>query len=162
MRGGPPLPPTVSQLHAVLPDGSTDPQASTDCGEACVASVFAAWRGARFSPGCIREAMGGPFRPGTTSTDDLLDICRRLGLRAFERSPDRSQWEHVVREDVHHGRHVIPLGFWQGPAELHWIVVYGVHERGLWAMDPWVGDYVFHSWAEALTFATGPAVVVHR
>lgn len=140
MIHGPKQPAVVGQNVALLPDGSVDPAAATDCGESCVSSVILTYTGLNLSPGCIRQSLAKPAVDGRTNGLDLSRVLRGLGWRARYHSlnPDRSL-RSALRYQILRGRYVIMLGSWDSPSVLHWVLAYGFHDHGVWVMDPWPG-----------------------
>lgn len=159
MRYGPAPPPAVGQLVALLPDGSPDPAAATDCGEACVSSVLRAIRGLDLSPGCIRQSMGKAQSDGRTTGEDLRSFLQLTGIRSRVQSASGAYKAGVTRP-LHRGRYVILLGYWDGPGFLHWVVGYGAHPHGLWVMDPWPGRHTFIPWSDVTQLGEGTIVHV--
>lgn len=134
-----PVPPTINQRTAVLPDGSTDPAATTDCGEACLSAAVGVFSGIVLSPGCIRQALGRPQYDGRTTGPELVEALDAFGLRSRFFEPDAvGAWAlcHELRKT---GNLAIVLGRWEVFDALHWVLAYEGHQEFVWAMDPWNG-----------------------
>lgn len=152
----------VNQRTALLPDGTVDPASLTDCGEACVSSVAASLGAPVLSPGCLRAAAGKPASLGVTTGADIALLLKGLAFRGDLRSSGPEDSESSFRRWLRWHSYVVALGYWQGPAELHWVVAYHVGRRRLWVMDPWVGEYVPWSWRGVADVFAGTAVTVRR
>jgi hypothetical protein len=146
----------LSQLTYPLPDGRPDPQNFNDCGESCVSSVLATSSGVMIDPGALRQALGGTDRSGITTAGNLQYLLSRLGVDASVASGvDRPELESKVGT----GHWVIALGYFQGPNELHWCVVYDYGRWRVWFMDPWVGRVRALAWHTYGSLREGSAVV---
>lgn len=156
----PPVPPRVSQIYALLPDGSRDPANTTDCGEACCVAAWAAYGGLRIPPGCARQALGLSPDNGSTEATDLSRFFGGVGLSSQRHSYAPARHRELLEACGRRGHLVAVLGYWQGRAELHWILGYGAHDRTEWYMDPWVAEYVQWPWGEARGLAVGVAVEI--
>lgn len=161
MKG--PYPPVLNQHFATLPDGSPDPAALTDCGETCCASELAAWRHELVSIGSVRLAFGLPDGSGVSGAAQFVPFLDGRGLPAYGHELAARRAAGLIRSQCRdRRRHVLALGWFQGNVELHWIVCYGSHRLGVWAMDPWLGAYVFWSWGDFRDAYAGQLVVVGR
>jgi hypothetical protein len=134
-------PPCINQLGAVLPDGSVDPDAATDCGEANMSSIWLLKSGLYFSPGCIRVAIGPSSGSGVTNGVELQDFLIQMGMRAkYRQGQSTGQAWNELYNLRHSGRNAVILGTWSGP-EGHWVCAYEHHPKMIWAMNPWHGFY---------------------
>lgn len=124
----------IGQLTYPLPDGSPDPASPQDCGESCVSSIVSVARGIDIAPGCLREALGGPAASGITTAVQLAWLLDRLAVQA---SIATGNSVTELRLKVGSGHWVLPLGYWAGPLELHWVVLYDYGPIRNWFMDPW-------------------------
>lgn len=132
-----PVPPIVAQRSALLPDGQLDPANTTDCGEACVASVVEASSGFRLSPGCIRQALGEPSENGRTVAAELSRFLLGLGIPSWVYTENgRDSWDHMAKLR-HFGFYRIVLGYWLTFPSLHWVVAYERTSKVVRVMDPW-------------------------
>lgn len=139
-------PPCINQLGAVLPDGSIDPDADTDCGEANMTAIWQVKSGLYFSPGCIRVAIGPGSGTGVTNGVELQDFLIQMGMNARYHSVATAEQQWNALWDLRHfGRYSVILGTWSGP-EGHWICAYEHHPKLLWAMNPWHAFYDSLSW----------------
>jgi hypothetical protein len=134
-------PPCINQLGAVLPDGSIDPDATTDCGEANMSAIWSVKSGLYFSPGCIRIAIGTGSQSGVTNGVELQDFLIQMGMEAKYRQSVSSgaAWTDLYNLR-HFGRYAVLLGTWSGP-EGHWVLAYEHHPKLIWAMNSWGGFY---------------------
>lgn len=135
-----PVPPIVAQRSALLPDGQVDPANTTDCGEACVASVLEVASGYRISPGCVRQALGEPRDNGRTVASELSRLLTGLGVPSWIYAEGAADsWEHCAKLR-HYGFYRIVLGYWLTFPALHWVLAYERTSRSLRVMDPWGGE----------------------
>lgn len=148
-----PVPPVVSQLNAVNPDGSVDPAATTDCGEACAASALRGFGKLQLSPGCIRQAIGDPVQNGRTVGGELERVFRQSGLVATVSGLSGDALWKALRRLRRHGRYCLILGAWIEPDQLHWRLLYERDALNVSFMDPWTGGY--GSMGEATVLAKG-------
>jgi hypothetical protein len=153
--------PVVGQRRPTLPDGGLDPQADTDCGEACCSIALLAFGFPFFSPGCIREVIGGPNRAGWTTADDLADFleCFRVDTAVEQWTPDELPAE--LRRVASTGGVAIVLGTWIFPDLEHWMVSGRAGDAGVWFSDPWAPGRREESWVGVAANYGGTAVVVH-
>lgn len=156
-----PVPPVVGQRIALLPDGSIDPAALTDCGESCVSSVLQLATSYSIAPGCIRSAIGLPWDNGRSTTDELASFLTSMGVRSWVYASDANgAWAHLA-----HGRHYgymrIILGRWIDTGHLHYMVAYERSSSVIECMDPWIGDYRSISVEAFLTRYQGEQVVAN-
>lgn len=156
-----PRPVLYNQHNATLPDGSPDPDALTDCGETCCVSEIASWRGLRLRIGAVREAMGIEGPNGSSGPQQFVPLLEAFRLRVkVENLPSRRAAGTLRRRLRGRRRHALSLGYFQGREELHWVVGYGVHPKGIWVMDPWVGEYLAWDWGSFLSASVGVYVFV--
>lgn len=153
-----PVPPVVSQLHALGPDGVPDEAAASDCGEACVASVLTVHTSYLLAPGCVRQALGKPRVSGLTTAGDLSGVLRGFGVDSWIRTEPAHVWDDMARLR-HFGRYVLVLGHWLQPSLLHWMLAYERDRDDLLCMDPWRANLIRMSAMEYETQDSGTSVV---
>lgn len=132
-----PVPAVVPQRQALLPDGTIDPAAETDCGEACLASVLEAASGFALSPGCIRQALGIGEVNGRTVANQVAAFLIGMGVEAFQRHDDAALAWNNLGELRHHGKYQVLLGYWLEFPALHWVLAYERTSNAVRVMDPW-------------------------
>lgn len=156
-----PPPPVVSQKAALLPDGSIDPAALTDCGEACLSAALRVATSYTLSPGCIRQMLGEPRDNGRTLGHELSGALNALGVQAWELRENASFiWDALARSR-HHGRYTAILGYWLAFPSLHWVLAYQRDSIGVWVMDPWNADLRYISEGAVRTAYANSAVVIN-
>lgn len=154
-----PVPPIISQLHAVEPGGIIDPASTTDCGESCCASVISVATSFTVEPGCIREAMNLPRTNGSTTA---ADIARLLGAMAGKTTiydgGAKMAWS-VLGTLRRHGCYTLILGNWLSVDALHWYLAFARSSDRVECMDPWTATYVDVSREEFNAAFSGQLVV---
>lgn len=155
-----PRPPVVAQNRYVLPDGNPDPQHANDCGESCVASVILATTGLQFSPGCLRQALGGANRSGLTTANDLRKLCEGCSLHGETLFMDMDELWTRLHQLRRAGHYMLILGYWLSFAEMHWYLAYEGDSQLVWVMDPWTALYTPLAESTVRMRANGCAVVV--
>lgn len=124
-------------------------------------SEVASWRGLHLRIGAVREAMGVRGPDGSSGPQQFVPFLEAFRLRVkVDALPSRRAAESLRRRLRRRRQHALSLGYFQGPAELHWVVGYGVHSKGIWVMDPWVGEYVAWPWRAFLDASVGLYVFV--
>lgn len=151
--------PAWSQLSAILPDGSYDPQAADDCGETCVACIVAAVHGVPVSPGSVRSNLANPGRSGLTDGAALVSALAYYAVLAEAESTPAVDLEAVITHWSNQGHPTIVLGEWPDPGgSLHWLLTTG--SNSLWhVMNPWGGKRQVLNWADATRLYRGTVVI---
>jgi hypothetical protein len=140
-----PMPPLVSQLQTVLPDGTIDPASLTDCGESCMGSALAGLTGVLLSPGCIRQAMGLPSTSGNSNASQLAAVAHLArGEIVVSFHTGDALWKSLgyLRK---HGRYALILGHWLSPDYGHWVLAYERDGSAVRVMGPWGNAYARYS-----------------
>jgi hypothetical protein len=152
-----PDPVPVSQMGQQLPDGSVDPAASTDCGEACLSSAITTVTGLPFGAGCIRQALQLPSGDGRTTSDMLARVWRAFGRHAKVGAGDI--WKALPSGVTfkRHGMYRLLLGNYDGPY-LHWVLAYENDLTDYAVMDPWRGANVVYDLDWLRSVSTGDFV----
>lgn len=131
--------PTWNQLRDPLADGEQDPFADTDCGEECAAMRIYYRTGIALPAGIVRQLIPGKQATGVTSAADLVAVMRIFGLRPVARPTAVDAIHDLCGRAVSIGIPPIVLGYWDGRAELHWVLVVGASPAGVLVNDPWGG-----------------------
>lgn len=136
------MPPIVAQLTAQDPGPITDPAASTDCGEACLASAIWAVRGLAIAPGCLRQALRLPPDNGSTTPEELAQLWAAVGRVARVKRGTSQDMDPLGLTLRHDRRYRVMLGNWNGPNLAHWILAFHTDAGRVRCMDPATGSYV--------------------
>lgn len=158
--------PVYNQYNDPLPDGMQDPDASTDCGEECIAMV-----GAAYGYGGIPGFMAGQVRVimrrglisglGTSTAEDIkygLWACFRLGADVLYE--EQSKLQGSISDALNARQPVIALGNWDGVP--HWVVVSAVNSEGWTEIDPAGGIVRGRRWLSVFAAYLGAIVVLHE
>lgn len=140
-----PVPVPVAQRLARLPDGALDPDADSDCGEACVASVLSAATGFLLSPGCVRDALALRSGTGVTTARQLTTFLSAMGVATTAVDVSLDGGLRILHRLRHYGRYAIVLGDWVAEGVGHWVLAYEKTPVGFWVMDPWSGAHVLYT-----------------
>lgn len=132
-----PVPPVVGQLVSRLPDGNIDPDAATDCGESCVASISQALHGMEIGPGCVRQALGLTKGVGTTYPSDLERYLSWITSDTWATTLEGDALNEALHHLRHFGRYAVLLGDWVGRGVGHWVLAYEWDKGSILVMDPW-------------------------
>lgn len=140
-----PVPPVVSQLQALLPDGKVDPAAYTDCGWACLGAALQGMRGVSISPGCFREAAGLPDDNGVSTGHNIEWMAWGVGLHSQATIFGRDQEWQELGTLRRHGQYALILGGWLSPSVGHWVLAYERGGAGLSVMEPFHGEHALYT-----------------
>lgn len=139
--------PHWDQLQDPWGASGLDPYRTQDCGEECLAEVAWYYRRWTLSAYHIRLQIPGHADSGLTTGADLAGWLNVRGMPSSAVETDATQIRRLCREEVFAGRPVILLGWYAGPAELHWVVVRGSGDGRAGFNDSWGGLYREASWA---------------
>lgn len=155
-----PVPDLIGQNTAFNPDGTVDPDHTTDCGEACLSMVWEVATRLRLSPGCIRQAIEPTAGAGYTTAFQLSNFLHAIGIGSEVMNVGSMEVWNECSKLRHHGRYAIVLGHWLSPQTEHWRLFYEREGAHVFANDPWVPTRVQIDRGSLQSLASGTLVTV--